>query len=52
MTFPASVVRRVISAVAIGSAEVPDTSVGLLIADGELRDVLKPGFDRASKVIE
>jgi len=29
---------------AIGSAEVPDTSVGLLIADGELRDVLKPGL--------
>ena len=32
------------NAVAIGSAEVPDTSVGLLIADGELRDVLKPGL--------
>jgi regulator of protease activity HflC (stomatin/prohibitin superfamily) len=30
--------------VAIGSAEVPDTSLGLLIADGELRDVLKPGL--------
>jgi len=29
---------------AIGSVEVPDTSVGLLIADGELRDVLKPGL--------
>ncbi len=24
--------------------EVPDTSVGLLIVDGELREVLKPGF--------
>jgi len=32
------------SAMAIGSVEVPDTSVGLLIADGELRDVLKPGL--------
>jgi hypothetical protein len=29
---------------AIGSVEVPDTSVGLLIVDGELRDVLKPGL--------
>jgi regulator of protease activity HflC (stomatin/prohibitin superfamily) len=29
---------------AIGSVEVPDTSVGLLIADGELREVLKPGL--------
>jgi regulator of protease activity HflC (stomatin/prohibitin superfamily) len=28
----------------IGSVEVPDTSVGLLIADGELREVLKPGL--------
>jgi regulator of protease activity HflC (stomatin/prohibitin superfamily) len=27
----------------IGVAEVPDTSIGLLIVDGELRDVLKPG---------
>jgi len=26
-----------------GVAEVPDTSVGLLIVDGELREVLKPG---------
>jgi regulator of protease activity HflC (stomatin/prohibitin superfamily) len=32
------------NAAAIGSVEVPDTSVGLLIADGELRDVLKPGL--------
>ncbi len=29
---------------AIGSVEVPDTSVGLLIADGELRGVLKAGL--------
>ena len=29
---------------AIGAVEVPDTSVGLLIADGELREVLKPGL--------
>ena len=29
---------------AIGCVEVPDTSVGLLIADGELREVLKPGL--------
>jgi regulator of protease activity HflC (stomatin/prohibitin superfamily) len=29
---------------AIASVEVPDTSVGLLIADGELREVLKPGL--------
>ena len=27
----------------IGVAEVPDTAVGLLIVDGELREVLKPG---------
>jgi len=27
----------------VGVAEVPDTSVGLLIVDGELREVLKPG---------
>ncbi len=41
---------------AIGLVEVPDTSVGLLIADGELREVLKPGltafwkFQRSVKV--
>jgi len=29
---------------AISTVDVPDTSVGLLIADGELRDVLKPGL--------
>jgi regulator of protease activity HflC (stomatin/prohibitin superfamily) len=29
---------------AIGSVEVPDTAVGLLIVDGELRQVLKPGL--------
>jgi regulator of protease activity HflC (stomatin/prohibitin superfamily) len=34
----------VVNTAAIGSVEVPDTSVGLLIADGELRDVLKPGL--------
>jgi regulator of protease activity HflC (stomatin/prohibitin superfamily) len=27
----------------VGLAEVPDTAVGLLIVDGELREVLKPG---------
>jgi regulator of protease activity HflC (stomatin/prohibitin superfamily) len=27
----------------LGVAEVPDTAVGLLIVDGELREVLKPG---------
>ncbi|HTU67733.1 MAG TPA: slipin family protein [Steroidobacteraceae bacterium] len=27
----------------LGLAEVPDTAVGLLIVDGELREVLKPG---------
>ncbi|HEY6619615.1 MAG TPA: slipin family protein [Steroidobacteraceae bacterium] len=34
----------VLNTAAIGSVEVPDTSVGLLIADGELRSVLKPGL--------
>jgi regulator of protease activity HflC (stomatin/prohibitin superfamily) len=34
----------VVNAAAIGSVEVQDTSVGLLIADGELREVLKPGL--------
>ena len=34
----------VLNTAAIGSVEVPDTSVGLLIADGELRNVLKPGL--------
>jgi regulator of protease activity HflC (stomatin/prohibitin superfamily) len=29
---------------AIGTVEVPDTAVGLLIVDGELREVLKPGL--------
>ncbi|MEJ0086782.1 MAG: slipin family protein [Pseudomonadota bacterium] len=29
---------------AIGMVEVPDTSVGLMIVDGELRAVLKPGL--------
>jgi regulator of protease activity HflC (stomatin/prohibitin superfamily) len=29
---------------AVGSVEIPDTSVGLLIVDGELREVLKPGL--------
>ncbi len=29
---------------AIGTIEVPDTAVGLLIVDGELREVLKPGL--------
>jgi regulator of protease activity HflC (stomatin/prohibitin superfamily) len=44
----ARVLMRVRSAAlnseAIGIAEVADTSVGLLIADGELREVLKPGL--------
>jgi regulator of protease activity HflC (stomatin/prohibitin superfamily) len=30
-------------AAVLGVAEVPDTAVGLLIVDGELREVLKPG---------
>jgi regulator of protease activity HflC (stomatin/prohibitin superfamily) len=29
---------------AIGTVEIPDTAVGLLIVDGELREVLKPGL--------
>lgn len=29
---------------AIGLVEIPDTAVGLLIVDGELREVLKPGL--------
>jgi regulator of protease activity HflC (stomatin/prohibitin superfamily) len=29
---------------AVSTVDVPDTSVGLLIVDGELRDVLKPGL--------
>ncbi len=29
---------------AISTAEIPDTSVGLLTVDGELREVLKPGL--------
>jgi regulator of protease activity HflC (stomatin/prohibitin superfamily) len=29
---------------AVGTIEIPDTSVGLLIVDGELREVLKPGL--------
>ena len=29
---------------AVSTIEVPDTSVGLLIVDGELREVLKPGL--------
>ena len=33
-----------LSSEAIGAVEGPDTSVGLLIADGELREVLKPGL--------
>ena len=28
----------------LGMVEVPDTAVGLLIVDGELREVLKPGL--------
>jgi regulator of protease activity HflC (stomatin/prohibitin superfamily) len=32
------------AAEAISTVEVPDTSVGLLIVDGELRGVLKPGL--------
>ena len=43
----ARVLMRSLGAVAlastVGVAEVPDTSVGLLIVDGELREVLKPG---------
>lgn len=29
---------------ALSTVEIPDTAVGLLIVDGELRDKLKPGF--------
>jgi regulator of protease activity HflC (stomatin/prohibitin superfamily) len=29
---------------AVSTVEIPDTSVGLLIVDGELREVLKPGL--------
>jgi regulator of protease activity HflC (stomatin/prohibitin superfamily) len=29
---------------AVSAVEIPDTSVGLLIVDGELREVLKPGL--------
>jgi regulator of protease activity HflC (stomatin/prohibitin superfamily) len=29
---------------AVSTVEVPDTSVGLLVVDGELREVLKPGL--------
>jgi len=43
----ARVLTRALGATALapvlGVAEVPDTSVGLLIVDGELREVLKPG---------
>jgi regulator of protease activity HflC (stomatin/prohibitin superfamily) len=43
----ARVLMRALGAVSlasiVGLAEVPDTSVGLLIVDGELREVLKPG---------
>ena len=37
---------------AMGVAEVPDTSVGLLIADGELREVLKPGLTALWQVLD
>ena len=43
----ARVLTRALGATALapvlGVVEVPDTSVGLLIVDGELREVLKPG---------
>ncbi len=43
----ARVLLRVLGAAAlngnVGVAEVPDTAVGLLIVDGELREVVKPG---------
>jgi regulator of protease activity HflC (stomatin/prohibitin superfamily) len=40
----ARVLKRIGASDMINSVEVPDTSVGLLIVDGELREVLKPGF--------
>ena len=35
--------KRIGASDTISTVEVPDTSVGLLIVDGELREVLKPG---------
>ena len=40
----ARVLKRVGWSDMINTVEVPDTSVGLLIAEGELREVLKPGL--------
>jgi regulator of protease activity HflC (stomatin/prohibitin superfamily) len=34
---------------AVNTIEIPDTSVGLLIVDGELREVLKPGLSACWK---
>ncbi len=40
----ARVLKRLVSSEVIGTVEIPDTSVGLLLVDGELREVLKPGL--------
>jgi regulator of protease activity HflC (stomatin/prohibitin superfamily) len=40
----ARVLKRIGSSDMINTVEVPDTSVGLLIVEGELREVLKPGL--------
>ncbi|HET9473020.1 MAG TPA: slipin family protein [Steroidobacteraceae bacterium] len=43
-TDTARVLKRIGASDMINTVEVPDTSVGLLIVDGELRSVLKPGL--------
>ena len=45
----ARVLKRVGWSDMINTVEVPDTSVGLLIAEGELREVLKPGLSACWK---
>ncbi len=40
----ARVLKRIGASDMINTVEVPDTSVGLAVVDGELREVLKPGF--------
>ena len=40
----ARVLKRVAGGEVMGAVEVPDTSVGLLSVEGELREVLKPGL--------
>jgi len=43
-TATARLLKRLVTSEVLGTIEVPDTSVGLLIVDGELRGVLKPGL--------